>query len=285
MKRILQAGVFLVVIFFVVMGGTDGRGMEVRANSLPGEFFDGNWYYFKHHRENAEIAAHRSDLEWLKNHYYTKGIALGYSPCVAFDPKEYLRFNSDVAGNPGFNSMEGAYRHFVDQVVYGDERSRRTSLFFQTEYYASVMAKEIPGASNFQFGAYEGRLGSDSNASKALKRMFEFGQYCKYNDDVRKAFIKDDDGGKRGAFGHFLCCTLVDGEGRRSTDVFRMAYYARKVGRNCEDAFWYYINTGYRGDSDDTIERYTITYNANGGSGAPAAQGRSEERRVGKECL
>ncbi len=115
MKRILQTGVFWVVMFFIVIGGVTGTDcVRAEERSFPEDFFDANWYYFKHHNENAEIAAMKENTEGLKNHYYTKGITLGYSPSVAFDPKEYIQLNDDLA--KAFGNYTDAYNHFLQHV-------------------------------------------------------------------------------------------------------------------------------------------------------------------------
>ena len=123
----------MAAILFVFMIGAAIGKMEVKAATLPEQFFDGSWYYFKHHKENPEIAAMRDDMAGLKKHYYEKGITLGYSPCQAFDPKEYLKLNPELTSNSYVNSNEGAYQHFVTYVLLGTER-RKTSVFFIQVY-------------------------------------------------------------------------------------------------------------------------------------------------------
>ncbi len=280
-KQMFKAGACMAAILFVFMIGAAIGKMEVKAATLPEQFFDGSWYYFKHHKENPEIAAMRDDMAGLKKHYYEKGITLGYSPCQAFDPKEYLKLNPELTSNSYVNSNEGAYQHFVTYVLLGTER-RKTSVFFDVDYYAKALESVHPGVSNGDlfyhyctWGARNGALGSDSREAKAFSRLYNFTAYMKYNADVNAVFSKHEDGGLSGAYRNFLVFDTADvpaERGRRSNDYFDMKYYAQKIGGNCEYAFWYYINYGYQGDDDDTIQRYTITYDANGGSGAPAQQ-------------
>lgn len=282
MKKVLRTGVFLAVMFLLVTGGINGRAAEVKAEnrSFPEQFFDANWYFFKHHNENAEIAGMRGNAKALADHYYTKGIALGYSPSVAFDPKEFLELNPDL--KPVYkNDMAKVHDHFIILILFGDE-NRKTSRFFDKAYYATVMGDDWLNATNYQlyehfcqYGVYEGRLGANTNEAKSLMWMFNFLSYGYYNADVKRLYVNDPDDGRRNLFGHFLLYNILDGEGRRSTDHFNIGYYADRIGKSCEDAFWYYVRTGYK-DGDETIPVYSITYDANGGSGAPPAQKKTE---------
>lgn len=280
-KQILKAGIFAAVVLLTLIISAAMGGTEARAEELPEDLFDASWYYLKHHRENAEINAMRDNVEGLKKHYYSKGITLGYSPCPGFDPRDYLSFHSDIANDSLFGSMEGAYKHFIECVLYGTE-SRESSVFFSMNYYRKVMEKEIPNATNYDLfrhfvhcGFIEGRIASERREAKAFSKIFSFGPYADYNTDVKKAFPTYSFDDSRKIYRHFLLSAIADTpaeRGRRSNHYFDMKYYATKIGKDCEDAFWYYINYGYQGDDDDTIQRYTITYNANGGSGAPAQQ-------------
>ena len=88
------------------------------------------------------------------------------------------------------------------------------------------------------------------------------------------------DNGGRAAFGHFLLNAILGNEGRRSADFFQISYYAGQIGKSYEEAFWYYVNTGYHGISDDTVPGYYITYHAEGASGVPGRQRKADNINI-----
>ena len=227
---------------------------KFKATKLREDYFDWAWYYFKNHNDR-EIASIGVNPSKLREHYYTKGIAKGYSPCVGFDPVYYLKTNTDVNNIYAKGSYTKAYQHFVVSCLNGGENELRDcSPFLNLKIYKQNYAdlKNMgPGELFNHYCIYgcvsESRHASNSSMSAALIKMFNPREYASLNTDVKNV---NGDGStvesSNNLWRHFLISAVLDNEPRWFSKNFDMNYYKNTYGsKNVEEAFWRYLNSGY----------------------------------------
>lgn len=216
-----------------------------QAVRLDDAYFDCNWYYLKYHKTDSEIAAIGQDPERLKEHYFAKGIAKGYSPNIGFEPSWYCKKNPDIN-----QTMLDAYKHFV-MYTLGNGELRDCSPYFSMQYYKAIN-KDLQNMTSaellkhyLEYGCQESRPGSSTSAAMALAKMFNAAEYAKNNEDIKNAF---GNGKNRESnlllWNHWLTYGIK--EKRISSDKFNLTYYVTKYGiTDGETAFWRYIDSGY----------------------------------------
>lgn len=221
------------------------------AVKLDPSYFDEAWYYFNYSSTDGEVAALGIDRQKLMEHYYSKGIGLGYSPNICFDPKYYLQKNSDVnAACEG--SYTGAYNHFVRYCIRGGEL-RDLSPFLRLGFYKTYGdLKDFNAEELFRhfylFGSrLESRPGDDSMEAQAFAQIYQPSQIAAHNTDIKNAFGDgtEYDSAQR-IWSHFFLNILCNNEERNLNDDIYLRDY--KELYHCDTtraAFWRYINGGY----------------------------------------
>ena len=257
----------------------------VNVIKLDNTLFDWSWYYFNYHND-VEVMKIGRNPDGLQEHYYTKGIKNGYSPCVGFNPKWYITKNSGIQ-----QDYVSAYVHFIKNCLETNVK-KELSPFFNLSYYQQQnsdlkekTAKEL--FEHFRIYGYHFEKyshGNDTNEAKALAKMFVAKEYAAKNDDVKN---ECGDGetveSAEAIWSQWLAYSLLENEGRVTSKDFDMAFYMKKYEiSSAEEAFWRYINSGYANEekTKDVLFSSEYMYGTWEGSYDGYQSGKSVERKL-----
>lgn len=225
---------------------------EFHATKMSEQMFDAAFYYGMYSCSDPIIKKIGRNAAALYKDWFSRGLARGYAPSVAFDPVHYLESNPDLKRAYGKNNYIGAFCHWVKNVLDGKEY-RECSPFLKLDYYRksySDLKNFSPASLCYHYtnwgAACEGRIGSDSSQAAALHKMLNLEIFGNKNPDLLKAYGNGKTNPKA-LWQHFFYYTIAESEHRFTNQAFDLGFVLDKYGfHNGADALRWFLNKGYK---------------------------------------
>ncbi len=223
------------------------------AIKMDEDMFNMEYYYGKYSASDPIVQSIGMDYTGLLNDYFSRTLALGYSPSMSFDPIFYLEEpdNSDLKQAFDIDYIS-AYSHFVEFVLHGTE-FRKVSSFLDLWYYKTTYT-DLSNMNTAQllqhyntYGSKECRLAADNNFAMAWHEMYNPKEYAKNHEDLLNAFGNGStEESRQGLLDHFWLRCYACNEHRSTSDKFDIYYVITKYNfQNTIEAFQWYTTEGY----------------------------------------